>query len=154
MSSSQISLGPSTPPRHFDHYQHLVGHSFSSGRLDPKRDCCPHHPVRLPNAESAIVDEAKVRDYLLLAANPRSRGKPAFFHSLGYGLDNAELLRQALLKIAESDTAEEGKPSPFGRKFEIRATLSGPSGRTARINTVWIIETGTTAPRFVTAYPS
>ncbi len=95
-----------------------------------------------------------MRDYLLLAANPRSRGKPAFFHSLGFGLENAELLREALLEIAGSDAAEEGRSSPFGRKFEIRAILTGPSGRTAQINTVWIIETGTTAPRFVTAYPS
>lgn len=154
MSSSQVSLGPGPAPPEIRSLPASCEALVLPGSLDPKRDCCPYHPVRLPNAESAIVDEAKVRDYLLLAANPRSRGKPAFFHSLGYDLDNAEFLRQALLKIAESETAEEGHPSPFGRKFEIRATLAGPSGKTARINTVWIIETGTTAPRFVTAYPS
>ena len=110
--------------------------------------------VRLPHAEDAIVEESKVRDYLLSAANPRARGKPAFFHSLGFGFENCDLLRQALLRIAQSDTAEEGQSSPFGRKFEIRATIEGPSGKTARINTVWIIEDGTTSPRFVTAYPS
>lgn len=82
--------------------------------------------VRLPHAEDAIVEESKVRDYLLAAANPRARGKPAFFHSLGFGFENCDLLRQALLRIAQSDTAEEGQSSPFGRKFEIRATIEGP----------------------------
>lgn len=110
--------------------------------------------MRLPNADRAIVDEAKVRDYLLSAANPRSRGKPAFFHALGFGFENCELLRQELLRVAQSDAAVEGQPSAFGRKFEIRATLIGPSAKTARINTVWIIEIGSTVPRFVTAHPS
>lgn len=110
--------------------------------------------MKLPNAESAVVEEAKVRDDLLSAANPRSRGKPAFFHSLGFGFENYELLRDALLRISQSDDASQGEPSPFGQKFEIRATLTGPSGKAARINTVWIIESGSSTPRFVTAYPS
>lgn len=101
-----------------------------------------------------MVEEAKIRDYLLSAANPRSRGKPAFFHALGFDLESSDILKRELLRIAQSDTAEEGQVSRFGRKFEIRATLTGPSGRTARIKTVWIIEKGTMIPRFVTAHPS
>lgn len=110
--------------------------------------------MRMPNADRAVVEEAKVSDYLLSAANPRARGKPAFFHALGFGFENRKLLRQELLHIAQSDDAEEGQSSPFGRKFEIRATLQGPLGKTAHINTVWIIETSSSIPRFVTAYPS
>lgn len=110
--------------------------------------------MNLPNAEAAIVDDAKVRDYLLSAANPRSRGKPAFFHALGFGFESYELLRDALARIARSEVAVEGQSSPFGRKFEIRAMLTGPSGKSAQINTVWIIENGSTTPRFVTAHPS
>ena len=110
--------------------------------------------MKLPNAEAAVVDDAKVRDYLLSAANPRSRGKPAFFHALGFGFENHEELRYALLSIAQSGDASEGQPRPFGRKFEIRAKLTGPSGKTAQINTVWIIENGSFTPRFVTAHPS
>src|SRR5690606_5435061 len=91
----------------------------------------PMWVVRLPYAESAVVEEAKVRDYLLSAANPRARGKPAFFHLLGFGFENHDLLRKELLRIAQSDAAEEGQPSLFGRKFEIRAILRGPSGKTA-----------------------
>lgn len=110
--------------------------------------------MKLPHADRAVVEVSKIRDYLLAAANPRARGKPAFFLSLGFGVEQGELLRRELLQIAQSDSAKEGQASIFGQKFEIRATLKGPSGKTAQVNTVWIIETGTSIPRFVTAYPS
>ena len=69
-------------------------------------------------------------------------------------LDNPALDGDGLQLDRRKISCEEGQSSPFGRKFEIRATIEGPSGKTARINTVWIIEDGTTSPRFVTAYPS
>jgi hypothetical protein len=41
----------------------------------------------------------------------------------------------------------------FGRKFEVWATLTGPSGRCAEVVSVWMILNGETTPRFVTAFP-
>ncbi len=43
--------------------------------------------------------------------------------------------------------------SVFGQKHEIRGIVQGPSGETALVVTVWIILTGETRPRFVTAHP-
>lgn len=110
--------------------------------------------MKLPDWENAVVAEDKVRGYLLAVANPRSRGKPAFFLAFGFGLEAWELLRDRLLEIAAAGEALEGPASPFGRKFEIRATLKGPSGRTAQVTTIWIVESGENVPRFVTAYPT
>lgn len=98
--------------------------------------------------------EDKVRGYLLAPANPRSRGKPVFFQALGFAADDWEVLRGCLLEIAATGDAAETAASPFGRKFEIHATLTGPSGRTASVCTIWIIESGPCLPRFVTAYPT
>lgn len=42
---------------------------------------------------------------------------------------------------------------PYGRKFEIRGRLVGPSGRAAEIISVWIILHEAAAPRFITAFP-
>jgi hypothetical protein len=95
-----------------------------------------------------------VRGYLLAAANPRSRGKPAFFQALGFGPQNWEMLRDFLLGVAAAGEAVEVPRTPFGRKFEIHATLTGPSGRAASVCTIWIIESGELSPRFVTAYPT
>ncbi len=110
--------------------------------------------MTLPNAEKALVAPEKVRDYLLAPSNPRARGKAAFFRALGFDPGDWELLRDALLELARTGAASRGQESEFGKKFEIRATIRGPTGRQAVVNTVWIVQVGESTPRFVTAYPA
>jgi len=109
--------------------------------------------VKLPRAEDALIPIEKVRDYLLSAANPRTRGKAAFFQGLGFDPAAWELLRDALLVIAQAEDVDPGQPSEFGTKYEIRATIAGPTGRWAVIRTVWIVNVGEDRPRFITAFP-
>jgi len=109
--------------------------------------------MRLPNAERAIVDDAKVREYLLSPSHPVGRFKATFFLALGYSSVNWEALRDQLLAVAASSDATPGKLSPYGQKFEIRATLIGPSGRSAQIVTVWMVPNGLDVAHFVTAFP-
>lgn len=52
-----------------------------------------------------------------------------------------------------SGDAEAVEAAKFGTKYVVRGVLAGPDGRSAAIVTVWIILSGTTTPRFVTAYP-
>jgi hypothetical protein len=109
--------------------------------------------VRLPNADLAVVDDAKVRDYLLSSTHPVGRFKSVFFVALGFSLDHWEALRDALLELARAGHAVPGQPSPFGTKFEIHAILQGPSDRQAKVVTVWMISNGQDSPHFVTAHP-
>ncbi|MGH7284663.1 MAG: DUF6883 domain-containing protein [Polyangiaceae bacterium] len=109
--------------------------------------------MRLPNAERALVDESKVRGYLLSPSHPVGRFKSAFFVALGFSGDQWELLRDALLDLARGGNANPGQASPFGLKLEIRATLSGPSGRQADVVTVWMVSNGHDFPHFITAHP-
>jgi len=109
--------------------------------------------MNLPNAEHAFIEPAKVRDYLLSPAHPVGRFKAAFFVSLGYTQIEWERLRDDLLAIAGSGDAVPGQETGFGRKFEVSGMLTGPSGRSAEIRTVWIVANEGAAPRFVTAYP-
>ena len=108
---------------------------------------------RLPRATDAVVDEIKVRDYLLSAEHPVGRSKARFFESLGYRRESWNRLRLDLLELAHHGEAIPGIPGPYGLKYEVRATLSGPTSRWARIVTVWIVLEGEEIPRFVTAYP-
>jgi hypothetical protein len=110
--------------------------------------------VLLPNATRATVPDAKVRDYLLSSAHAVGRFKAVFFVALGFSAERWELLRDALLHIGTSGTAAPGQASAFGQKFEIRATLRGPSGRRADVVTVWMIPTGQDFAHFVTAHPA
>jgi hypothetical protein len=64
-----------------------------------------------------------------------------------------QALRDALLELARTAEAAPGQASPFGLKFEIRATLQGPSGRQANVVTVWMVSNAQDFPHFVTAHP-
>jgi len=43
--------------------------------------------VLLPNADSAVIDEAKLQDYLLSHAHPVGRFKARFFMAMGFSAD-------------------------------------------------------------------
>lgn len=108
--------------------------------------------MRLPNAERAIVDEAKVRDYLLALDHPVGRAKARFFVALGFGRDRWSLLRDALLHVARDGEAESGETTVFGHKYAVRGIVRGPAGRTAAVLTAWILLHGEDTPRLVSAY--
>ncbi len=110
--------------------------------------------MRLPNADLAIVEDAKVRDCTSCPGPIRlGEFKSVFFVALGFSGDQWQLLRDALLQLALTSDASPGQHSPFGLKFEIRAILRGPSGRQADVVTVWMVSNGLNFPHFVTAYP-
>jgi hypothetical protein len=109
--------------------------------------------MSLPNAEGAIVDPAKIRDYLLSTAHPVGRFKAVFFISLGYSADQWQILRDDILTLARTGNALPGQLSAQGRKFDLDGILTGPSGRTVAVGTVRILRTDEQFPRFVTAFP-
>jgi hypothetical protein len=109
--------------------------------------------MKLPAAERAVIAPAKIRDYLLSTAHPVGRFKAPFFASLGYTNSNWRRLEEDFRALAVSGDAEFGRASAYGQKYEIRGTLNGPSGRSARVLTVWIIMFGSDVPQFVTAFP-
>jgi hypothetical protein len=109
--------------------------------------------MRIPGANLAIVDPAKIRDYLLSPEHPVGRLKAVFFGALGYTRGDWRRLQQDFLAIVASEEAALGRSSDFGQKYEVRGTIQGPSGRRAGVVTVWIILAGERAPRFVTAFP-
>lgn len=109
--------------------------------------------MKLPNIDHAFIEDAKIRDYLLSGAHPVGRFKAAFFISLGYTQNEWTRLRDDFLALARKGEALPGGESGFGRKFEVSGMLTGPSGRSVEVLTIWIVGADGVAPRFVTAYP-
>ena len=109
--------------------------------------------MRLPSADEAVIPIEKLRDYLLSSQHPLGRFKATFFASLGYTEEDYTQLEADLRSQHLLLDAEEGMRSAYGRKFVITGPLTGPSGRTANLVSVWVIPSGTEIPRFVTAYP-
>ena len=106
-----------------------------------------------PGAERAVVEPAKVRDYLLSSVHPVGRFKAVVFQALGYTAEQWELLRDDLLALALTGSAAPGQASPFGQKYEVSGTLRGPNGQEAQFISVWLAPPGDEAPRFITAFP-
>ena len=106
----------------------------------------------LPNAERAVIDASKVRDSLLSEIHPVGRFKAVFFMSLGYEAARWQVLSDDLLALGRSGLVTAGQPSAYGLKYEVDGRLTGPSGRSAPVRTVWIVGAEGT-PRFVTAFP-
>jgi hypothetical protein len=64
--------------------------------------------MRLPNAEKAVVEIAKLQDYCLSTVHPEGRHKARVFYSvLGLGSWGAKELRVALLAAARENEAIE-----------------------------------------------
>jgi len=109
--------------------------------------------VPIPNADLAMIDPAKLRDYLLSSNHPIGRHKTVIFQAMGY--------RQASWQRLESDLRQQHlnlEPSnssthPFGQIYEIMGDITGPSGKIVSIRSVWIVLDQEHQPRFVTAYP-
>ena len=109
--------------------------------------------MKLPNRDRAFIDETKLRGYLLSRQHTLGRFKAAFFASLGYTEENwtqldEDIRSQHLRLDVEKETA-----TPYGRKFTITGPVTGPTGRTANVVSVWIIRDGEDSPKLVTAYP-
>lgn len=109
--------------------------------------------MKVPNASRAIIEVPKLRDYLLSPSHPVGRFKAPFFAALGYSQEQWPQLEADLRAQLVLQDAQPAAASPYGRKYEIRAILTGPSGRSAEIVSIWIILSDEDAPRFVTAYP-
>jgi hypothetical protein len=109
--------------------------------------------LQVPNADRAVIEPVKLHGYLLSRNHPVGRFKAAFFLALGYSPENWNRLDADLRSQHLSKDALPEEPTSYGRKYAIRATLVGPSGRSADVVSTWVVRAGEDFPRFVTAYP-
>jgi hypothetical protein len=110
--------------------------------------------MKLPNRDRAYIPPKKLYGYLLSETHAVGKSEAKFFRSLGFDETNIPALEKELLMIAQTEDVVEANSSPYGMKYIIDGLLNTPHGTTARIRTVWIIETGEDTPRFVTAHPN
>lgn len=62
-------------------------------------------------------------------------------------------MANGLKQVARENAVAEFMNSPHGQKYIVDGILRGPTGLTAVVRTVWIVDTGGDTPRLVTAYP-
>ena len=112
--------------------------------------------MKLPNAEAAVVDIVKLREYSLNPDHPKGKHKArVFLAALGIDENDAEQLREIILRAVLSAEAIEKEPSDYGRRFVVDFRVSWAKEsvtRVALVRTAWIIRVGEDFPRLATCF--
>lgn len=107
----------------------------------------------IPNAENAVVDICKLRNYCLNSEHSTGKHKARLFQSmLGMTTDNATELCQILLKVIKTHPAKLGRKDSFGQRYTLNFTLEWQN-KSAVIRSGWIIEINSSILRLTSCYP-
>jgi hypothetical protein len=108
--------------------------------------------MKLPNADRAVVDMAKLRDYCLNMSHRRGQHKARVFAAaLGLTAEDAEFLRDALLSAAQSYDAVPTEEIEYGQLYVLDFPISRPV-RQAMVRSGWIVRKGEDFPRLTSCY--
>jgi hypothetical protein len=108
--------------------------------------------AKLPNAEIAVVEMRKLRDYCLSSDHPRGSHKARVFASALYlTAEDSEELRQALLSAAVSEEAAPAEVDEYGQRYVLDFEMSTEAG-SATVRSGWIIRSGEDFPRFTSCW--
>ncbi|MBM3236170.1 hypothetical protein FJZ31_07705 [Candidatus Poribacteria bacterium] len=109
--------------------------------------------MTIPNAEYAVVDIRKLRDYCLNPMHDEGKHKARLFASaLGMTANDADELRDALLQAVKTHDAQLGRRDEYGQRYIVDFMLQW-RGKQAMIRSAWIIEHDSDTPRLTTCYP-
>ena len=109
--------------------------------------------MTLPNAECAIIDIRKLRDYCLNPLHDEGQHKARLFAAtLGMTANDAENLRDLLLEAVTTHAAHLGRRDTYGQRYTVDCQVVW-QGKRAMIRSGWIIEHHTDVPRLTICYP-
>jgi len=109
--------------------------------------------MKIPNAEHAIVDIRKLRDYCLNSQHNKGKHKARLFSSiLGMNSNDAEELRNILLEAVMKQNAQLAEKDARGQRWTLDFTLTWQD-KQATIRSGWIIEVNSDIPKLTTAFP-
>ena len=108
--------------------------------------------MKLPGAEQAFIDWAKLRDYALDPAHPEGKHKARVFAvALGLSRAHAEWLRDQLLFAASNRDCMPGRKTEHGQRYSIDFDVTF-ARKTARLRAAWIVRPAENFPRLVSCY--
>jgi len=108
--------------------------------------------MKLPNADHAVVDIAKLRDYCLSADHPRGRHKARVFAAaLGLTAGDSATLQDALAQAAQKEEAVVTDQDQYGQRYVLDFTMVTAAGQ-ARVRSCWIVRAGEDYPRLTSCF--
>jgi hypothetical protein len=112
--------------------------------------------MKLPNAERAVIDIRKLRDYSLSPTHPEGKHKArVFLEKLGLTANDAERLRELIVEAILKSEAKEQEPSSYGQRFVVDFQVQWEQQLVVTLVTVrtaWIVRDGEDFPRLTSCY--
>ena len=109
--------------------------------------------MKIPNNTLAIIHPDKLQSYLLDVKHKRGKSKATLLRLFGYMPEDWQVLESDLRQYHLTTDVTAVRETPYGNRYEIRAFLHTPNGRSLMVRTIWQIDTGTVYPRFITLFP-
>jgi hypothetical protein len=109
---------------------------------------------RLPNAERAFVEPAKLANYLLNPDHTHGGDKATYLLRFGFRRDAWHVLLAALLVHARDGDVVAEQQKTFGRHFAVEGPIVTPDGRNPIVRTVSMVRFEEDQPRSLTAFPA
>ena len=108
--------------------------------------------MKLPNADSAIIDIRKLRDYCLSNSHVEGRHKARVFSArLGMTAADSGALKAAILEgIRYAEVSDYGQTG-YGTRYVVDLVVTWKE-KSATVRTAWIVRDGETFPRLVSCY--
>lgn len=107
----------------------------------------------LPNAQDALVDIRKLRDYCLNPLHDEGKHKARLFAAaFGMTATDAQELHGILLIAVLDNDADLGRHDKYGQRYIVDFEVEWHN-RQATIRSAWIIEDGSTTPKLTSCYP-
>jgi hypothetical protein len=108
--------------------------------------------MRLPNAEKAVVEFAKLQDYCLSTEHPEGRHKARVFNSvLGLNARDARELQAALFAAARESEAIATDRDAYGQRYVVDFVMCR-GDREATVRSSWIIRATEDFPRLTSCF--
>ena len=101
----------------------------------------------------AIIAPDKIIEYLLNTEHRRGGTKARLLTTFGYTVEDWRRLDADIRAFHLSAEVEVMRETPYGTRYEIRAALQTPSGRSITVRTIGQIDAGTDFPRLITLVP-
>jgi hypothetical protein len=105
------------------------------------------------NGKNLVIEEKKVKKYLLNPAHPDGGGKAKYFENLGYTHSNWKQFVAALGDHAVKAEITQILSTEYGMKFILEGVIETLEGSQVLIRSVWVVNKQEKFPILVIAYP-
>lgn len=109
--------------------------------------------MNIPNSDRALIEPAKLTEYLLNPDHKRGGAKAKLLIQFGYSLDNWLQLEADIREFHLTADVSLVKETAYGVRYEISANLITPIDRNLLVKTVWQIDLDSEVPRLITLVP-